>query len=147
MGKLNSTIDVDLIVPKNAIKIGKTIADKFKGKFIILDEVREVVRIIFKHITVDIAVQISHSIDTDLLSRDFSINAIAFSFEKKILIDPLDGLKDIKLSLLRTNSEQNLINDPLRILRCFRFVSEINFKIDDKLLNFVKKYKLSLIHI
>ena len=98
--RLNSKIDVDIVVPKNAIEIGKKIADNFKGKFIILDEVREVVRIIFKHITIDIANQISPSIDTDLLSRDFSMNAIAFSFEKKLLIDPLNGIKDIQLSLL-----------------------------------------------
>ena len=142
--RLNAKIDVDIVVPKNAIEIGKKIADKFKGKFIILDDVREVVRIIFKHTTIDIASQISPSIETDLLSRDFSINAIAFSFEKKLLIDPLNGIRDIELSLLRTNSKQNLIDDPLRILRCFRFISELNFNIDDKLKNALKKYRNQL---
>tara|TARA_S200000501_G_C20859604_1_gene759156 strand:- start:14 stop:1174 length:1161 start_codon:yes stop_codon:yes gene_type:complete len=137
--RLTPNIDVDIVVPKNAIKIGKKIAEDFKGKFIILDELRDVVRIIFKHITIDIAAQISPSIETDLLSRDFSINAIAFSFEKKILIDPQNGIKDIQLSLLRTNSKQNLIDDPLRILRCFRFVSELNFNIDKKLIDYIKK--------
>ncbi len=141
LGRLNSNVDVDIIVPQNAMEIGKKIAENFKGKFIILDESRDVIRIIFKHITIDIAVQISHSIDTDLLSRDFSMNAIAFSFEKKLLIDPLNGIKDIQLSLLRTNSKQNLIDDPLRILRCFRFVSQLNFNIDEELLGFIKKYR------
>ncbi len=139
--RLTPNIDVDIVVPKDAIEIGKKIADDFNGKFIILDELREVVRIIFKHITIDIAAQISPSIDNDLLSRDFSINAIAFSFEKKLLIDPQNGIKDIQLSLLRTNSKQNLIDDPLRILRCFRFVSELNFNIDKKLIDYIKKYK------
>jgi len=46
--------------------------------------------------------------------------------------------------LLRTNSENNLLNDPLRILRCFRFVSELNFKIDLKLVDFIKKNKRKL---
>ena len=36
LGRLNSEIDVDIIVPKNAVKIGKEIAYKFAGKFIIL---------------------------------------------------------------------------------------------------------------
>ena len=142
--RLNSKIDVDIVVPKNAILIGKKIADNFKGKFIILDEAREVVRIVFKHITIDIASQISPSIDKDLLSRDFSMNSIAFSFEKKLLIDPLNGIKDIQLSLLRTNSKQNLIDDPLRILRCFRFISELNFSIDEKLIDSLKKYRKQL---
>lgn len=144
LGRLNSVIDVDIVVPKNAIKTGKKIADKFEGKFIILDEKRDVVRIIFKHISIDIASQISPSIDIDLLSRDFSINAIAFSFEEKLLIDPSNGIKDLQLSFLRTNSKQNLLDDPLRILRCFRFVSELDFNVDINLINFIKTYKNQL---
>ncbi len=144
LGRFNSVIDVDIIVPKNAIKIGKKIADKFEGKLIILDEARDVVRIIFKHISIDIASQISPSIDIDLLSRDFSINSIAFSFEEKFLIDPSNGIKDLQLSFLITNSKQNLFDDPLRILRCFRFVSELDFKVDITLINFIKTYKNQL---
>ncbi len=141
LGRLKSEIDVDIIVPKNAKEIGKKIADKFEAKFIILDDIRDVVRIIFKHISLDIASQISPSIEIDLFRRDFSINAIAFSFEDKCLIDPSNGIKDLQLSLLRTNSKQNLLDDPLRILRCFRFVSELNFNVDENLINFIKTYK------
>ena len=141
LGRLNSEIDVDIIVPKNAIKIGKKIAEKFKGKLIILDKKRDVVRIIFKHISFDIASQVSPSIEIDLFSRDFSINAIAFSFEEKFLIDPSNGIKDLQISLLRTNSKKNILDDPLRILRCFRFVSELNFNVDENLMNFIKTYK------
>jgi len=57
------------------------------------------------------------------------------------LFDPLNGLKDLEFALLKTYSEKNLLNDPLRILRCFRFVSELNFKIDLTLVDFIKKYK------
>ena len=144
LGRLNSVIDVDILVPKNAINVGKKIADKFEAKVIILDEVRDVVRIIFKHITIDIASQIDPSIEIDLCSRDFSINAIAFSFKEKILIDPSNGIKDLQLSFLRTYSERNLLDDPLRILRCIRFVSELNFNIDVRIMNFVKTYKNKL---
>ena len=97
LGRLNSLIDIDILVPNNAIDIGKKIADKFEGKFIILDEARDVVRIIFKHISIDIASQISPSLDNDLLSLDLSINAIAFSFELVLNIEscrsfiPFDG--------------------------------------------------------
>ncbi|MDC3159530.1 CCA tRNA nucleotidyltransferase [Prochlorococcus sp. AH-716-G10] len=144
LGRLNSVIDVDILVPKNAINVGKKIADKFEGKFIILDEARDVVRIIFKHISIDIASQISPSIDIDLLSRDFSINAIAFSFEEKLLIDPSNGIEDLQLAFLRTNSKQNLLDDPLRILRCFRFISELDFNVDETLIDFIKTYKNQL---
>ncbi|WP_288250394.1 CCA tRNA nucleotidyltransferase [uncultured Prochlorococcus sp.] len=141
LGREPEKLDVDIVVPLNAIEIGKKIADIIGSKFIILDEKREVVRIILNHINVDIANQVSSTIEEDLCSRDFSINSIAFLFDKKFLFDPLNGLKDLKISLLRTNSEENLLNDPLRILRCFRFVSEFSFKIDHKLINFIKKNK------
>ena len=144
LGRLNSVIDVDILVPKNAINVGKKIAEKFEGKFIILDETRDVVRIIFKHISIDIASQISPCVDIDLLSRDFSINAIAFSFEEKLLIDPSNGIKDLQLAFLRTNSKQNLLDDPLRILRCFRFISELDFNVDINLIDFIKTYKNQL---
>jgi len=141
LGRKTEKLDVDIVVPLNAIEIGKKIADIIGSKFLILDEKREVVRILLNHIDIDIANQVSSTIEGDLCSRDFSINSIAFLFDKKCLFDPLNGLKDLKISLLRTYSEDNLLNDPLRILRCFRFVSELNFKIDLKLVDFIKKNK------
>ncbi len=134
-------LDVDIVVPFNAIEIGEKIGSKIGSKFVILDKKREVVRIIFNHIYIDIANQVSSTIEGDLSSRDFSINSIAFIFDKKCLFDPLNGIEDLKLSLLRSHSDINLLNDPLRILRCFRFVSELNFKIDPNLIIFIKKNK------
>jgi tRNA nucleotidyltransferase (CCA-adding enzyme) len=139
--RVTQKIDVDIVVPFNAIEIGKKISKSIGSKLIILDQKREVVRIILDNIDVDIANQVSPTIEGDLRSRDFTINSIAFLFDKKCLFDPLNGLKDLEISLLRTNSEINLINDPLRILRCFRFVSELKFKIDLNLITFIKRNK------
>ena len=144
LGRETEELDIDIVVPFNAIEIGKKIANNIRSKFIILDKKREVIRIILDHIHIDIANQVSSTIEGDLISRDFSINSIAFLFDKKCLFDPLNGLKDLELSILRTHSEINLLNDPLRILRCFRFVSELNFKIDFNLIGFIKKNKEKL---
>jgi len=141
LGREPEKVDLDIVVPLNAIEIGKKIAENIGSKLVILDEKREVVRIILNHIYIDIANQVTTTIEGDLCSRDFSINSIAFLFDKKSLFDPLNGLKDLEISLLRTHSENNLLNDPLRILRCFRFVSELNFTIDLKLITFIKKHK------
>ncbi len=141
LGRKTKKIDFDIVVPLDAIEIGKKIADNIGSKFIILDEKREVVRIILNQIYIDIANQVSSTIEEDLFSRDFSINSIAFLLDKKSLVDPLNGLKDLENSLLRTHSEKNLLNDPLRILRCFRFVSELSFKVDLNLITFIKKNK------
>jgi len=144
LGRETEKVDFDIVVPLNAIEIGKKIAENIGSKIIMLDKKREVVRIIFKHIYIDIANQVSSTIEGDLCSRDFSINSIAFLFDNKCLFDPLNGLKDLEISLLRTHSESNLLNDPLRILRCFRFVSELNFQIDLNLITFIKKNKVKL---
>ena len=111
--RVTEQVDVDIVVPFNAIEIGKQIAANIGSKFIILDKKREVVRIILNNIYVDIANHASSTIEEDLNSRDFSINSIAFLFDKKCLFDPLNGLKDLELSILRTHSEKNLLNDPL----------------------------------
>ncbi len=139
--RVTKDVDVDIVVPFNAIEIGKMIAENTKSKFIILDKEREVGRIILNHISIDIANQISSTMKGDLCSRDFSINSIAFLFDKKLLFDPSNGLKDLEFARLKSYSSKNLLNDPLRILRCFRFVSELNFKIDLKLVDFIKKNK------
>jgi len=144
LGRKPEKVDLDIVVPVNAIEIGKKITDNIGSKFIILDERREVVRIIINQIYIDIANQLSSTVEGDLCSRDFSINSIAFLFDKKCLFDPLNGLKDLEISLIRTHSENNLLNDPLRILRCFRFVSELNFKVDLNLITFIKKNKEKL---
>ena len=67
-------VDVDIVVPLNAIQIGKNIANNIGSKFIILDEKREVIRIFLNHIYIDIANQISSTIEGDLSKRDLSIN-------------------------------------------------------------------------
>ena len=100
LGRVTEEIDLDIVVPLNAIEIGKKIADNNGSKFIILDEKREVVRIILNNIYIDIANQVTSTIEGDLCSRDFSINSIAFLFDKKCLFDPLNGLKDLEISLL-----------------------------------------------
>ena len=53
--RLNEKVDIDIVVPYNAIEIGKMISENIKSKFIILDKEREVVRIILNNISIDIA--------------------------------------------------------------------------------------------
>ena len=113
MGRVTEEVDIDIVVPLNAIEIGKKIAANIESKFIILDKKREVVRIILNNTSIDIANQVSPTIEGDLSSRDLSINSISFLFDKKCLFDPLNGLKDLEFSLIRTHSEINLLNDPL----------------------------------
>ncbi|BAK80574.1 CCA tRNA nucleotidyltransferase [Candidatus Arthromitus sp. SFB-rat-Yit] len=70
----------------------------------------------------------------DSLRRDFTINSIYYDGNK--LIDPNSGIHDIKNKLIRLIGDHNVRfkEDPLRMLRCIRFKSKLNFNIEFKTL-------------
>ena len=67
----------------------------------------------------------------DLLHRDFTINAMAYN-DKSGLVDIVDGMNDLQRKVIRCVGEPDdrFDEDPLRILRAFRFAAETGFSID-----------------
>lgn len=74
------------------------------------------------------------SLYKDLSRRDFTINAMAYS-PLRGLIDPFNGYEDIKRGIIRTvgNEFDRLNEDPLRLLRAYRFKAKLNFDIESSL--------------
>lgn len=77
------------------------------------------------------------SLEDDQRRRDFTINALSYSLNEQNfgeLIDPFDGLKDLKAGLIRTpiDAAQTFSDDPLRMLRAIRFATELDFSIAPK---------------
>lgn len=68
-------------------------------------------------------------IEDDLLRRDFTVNAMALSLPDCTLVDPSGGFDDLVARVLRTpgTPEQSFGDDPLRMLRAARFVSQLDF--------------------
>ena len=84
------------------------------------------------------AVVFSTSLDEDLSRRDFTVNAMALRLlPEPEIIDPHGGLVDLGAEILRTplTAEISFGDDPLRMLRLFRFVSTLGFAPDPTALN------------
>lgn len=77
--------------------------------------------------------------DDDIARRDFTINTLAISLNKDNfgeLIDKYNGLDDIKNRLIKTplNPAETFNDDPLRIMRAFRFASTLGFEVDNNII-------------
>jgi tRNA nucleotidyltransferase (CCA-adding enzyme) len=87
-------------------------------------------RLVVKGWTIDLARREGTSLEADLQRRDYRINAIALELTSTPrLVDPTGGLNDLKAGLLTAVAEQNLIDDPLRLLRGLRLAAELGFAI------------------
>jgi tRNA nucleotidyltransferase (CCA-adding enzyme) len=82
----------------------------------------------------EIVADASLSVEDDMRRRDFTVNAMARRLETGELVDPLDGRADLEARRLRTVSPQSFREDPLRLVRALRFVSQLGFEPDEELL-------------
>ena len=134
--------DRDLIVCNCDVEaFSKNLADKLNAHFIELDPINKIYRVVLDNKVdyIDITCPIENSFEKDIKRRDLTINAIAYDLNKNELVDLVGGVDDIKNQKIKGISEQNFIDDPLRLLRIFRFYSKTGFEIDNSLIELSKK--------
>lgn len=85
------------------------------------------------------SVKFAKTLKEDLSRRDFTINAMAFDGKK--IVDPFGGQKDLGKGIIHAvgNPQERFSEDALRMLRAIRFANQLNFEIEEKTLEAIKK--------
>jgi poly(A) polymerase len=97
------------------------------------------------------AVEFGENIEGDLSRRDFTINAMALELttDEPTFIDLFNGVDDLENKVIKTpgKPEDSFTDDPLRMMRAARFMSQLNFTIDESVLVAIKEmaHRLSII--
>ena len=86
------------------------------------------------------------TLEDDQNRRDFTINALAVCLNKQRfgeLVDPFEGLYDMEDRLIRTPLDPDITfsDDPLRMMRCVRFATQLNFYIEEETFDALERNK------
>lgn len=141
LGKQSYDRDI-VIINNNIEQLTKNIANQLHATFIELDKEWGIYRLVMpdKKNYIDFAKAIDNNIEKDIKRRDITINSISFNLNTNEFYDPNNGINDIKNKIIKGICEENFINDPLRLLRVFRFQSTLGYNIEPKTCEIVSKY-------
>ncbi|MBQ4078514.1 CCA tRNA nucleotidyltransferase [bacterium] len=122
-------------------KFSRELADKLNAHFIELDSVNKIYRIVLENKIdyIDITMPIENDFEKDIKRRDLTINAIAYNLKTSEIIDLVGGVDDIKNKKIKGICDKNFEDDPLRLLRIFRFYAKTGFEIDESLIELSKR--------
>lgn len=141
--------DLDLTVAGDGVSAARFLAVETGGTFVLLDEQQGVARVVTEGLTLDISSfrEGTVNIHDDLARRDFSINAMAVAVDQATgtllvpytLIDPLGGAADLGHRSVRAPGAEVFINDPLRLLRAYRFSACLSFTVEEQTERWIKE--------
>jgi putative nucleotidyltransferase with HDIG domain len=100
-----------------------------------------------RHRDFTIVADASVSIEQDMARRDFTVNSMARRLATSEFVDPFGGQKDLAARLLRPVSEGSFREDPLRILRGLRLVSQLGFRLAPETERLMRRDAAGLVHV
>ena len=132
--------DLDFVVDRDPLGFARELAAELEATLVILDEETPVARVVWRQLQIDFSGfrKEATSIEGDLRERDFTINAMAVLLVDgngefvglPSLIDPTGGLDDLGDKIIRACSSFVFDDDPLRLLRAYRFMGALDFILD-----------------
>jgi len=153
--------DIDIMVNKKSFEYSKELSKTLKVNKTVLFEKFLTARIPYSECEIEISNArkeeyektsrkpskiIETTIKEDIIRRDFTVNTLAVSLNKNNfgeLIDLFNGILDLNRGIIKTpaDPDKTFKDDPLRMLRAVRFASQLEFKIDSKTAESIKRNK------
>lgn len=142
LGRPVSSLNVDLAVPRGALIFSRALASYLHGAFVPLDEEMGSARVVITQDGTRLELDVSDfrgaTLEEDLRRRDFTVNAMAVALQDWLrnpgqprpLIDPLNGHQALQRRALIACFPETFVEDPVRILRAFRFTAQLEFALE-----------------
>lgn len=132
-----SVEDLDFAASGNAFAFARGFASLINAAFVPLDEEHDTARVVLRRDghCMDFSGIRGTDIIADMLARDFTINAMAVDISQILksqeaeIIDPLGGIEDLNNKIIRLASPQSIKDDPIRILRAYRFAAVLSYRL------------------
>lgn len=144
-----SSTDCDFCVKQYPERLSREVSRSLSGNWFVLDREFQSYRVLIRSGKITFNLDFSRmngaSINEDLSCRDFTVNAMAVHVKhiddiKGNILDNHGGIKDIMSRKISSISDENLKNDPLRLLRAYRIASETGFTVDKKTLKSIRSF-------
>ena len=140
--------DRDIIVcDADAKEFAIKLHNIFDSAYVPLDEENHIYRIVLHEkedenhqSMIDITNPLGGNIEQDLQRRDLTINAIAVDIHSGNILDLFGGISDLKNKTLNYIEESNFVDDPLRLVRVYRFQALLGFELTPETISAVCKY-------
>jgi len=153
LGKSN--VDLDIAVNKDLEKLVQSLSKEFKAEFVYHRQFKTAT-LFLDALNIDMATTRKEiypsygtlpqvrdsSLERDLFRRDFTINAMAVRIERTGLgdiVDPYNGLSDLKNKKIRILHNKSFLDDPTRIIRALRFQTRLGFGIERQTSSLLKE--------
>ena len=141
--------DLDFALEGDALSFARDFAGILGAAFVTLEEQLPTARVVIREsdFVLDFAQFRGGCVEGDLRLRDLTINAIGIELASLAtqpsarLIDPCNGLSDLRAGQLRFPSEHVVLDDPLRLLRVYRFAAQLGFTIPDETVHLISRHK------
>lgn len=151
-----NNLDIDIVIVGDAIKVAKKLGTIHNAKVKIYDKFQTASITVHEYYKIDIVTARREfyeypaalptveegSIKSDLYRRDFTINSMAVSLNKKHfgkIVDYFGGQKDLQDKFIRVLYNMSFIEDPTRIFRAIKFEQRLEFKLEEQTLEYLQK--------